>query len=329
MANLILNIANCSTQGNTGGTFCNAEPGYLAYALPVPKGTVIPNTALVSQAAFTTFVQAALWANSRTTRWQKSPKLVEFKDGTKEPQTEDLDGYMVLTQMMPYVWTYRFANGFSGATKNLHQIWRADIHQMQNFYDFFFIDSNNMWWGTNALDSTGAQGMGAISLTQIIIPDWVQATPKSANKYNMMIVLADNGQLNANFASVQCSTLASAFLALTDVSVTVGVTATTSTNIYVSGKIGGNTLGKQYGAALAIAALWVITDITTGTKTFTTSGVTYDAVNDQYKIAGTWSTSNTGDSVTVALASPSVITAAPYNMPIVTEGTNVLTYTAP
>src|SRR4051812_32813187 len=106
MSTTILNLANCASQGNTGGTFCNVEPSFFAYAIPVPKGTVIPASALASQAAFKSYVQNAFWSDTRQNRWQKSPKLVDFKDGTKEPVMEDLDGYQNLTQMPPYVWNY-------------------------------------------------------------------------------------------------------------------------------------------------------------------------------------------------------------------------------
>ena len=39
--------------------------------------------------------------------------LHEFKDDTKDPNMEDLDGYENTTQWLPYKWTWRFANGFS------------------------------------------------------------------------------------------------------------------------------------------------------------------------------------------------------------------------
>ena len=326
----LLNLANCSTQGNTGGTFCNIEPVYIVYAFFVPVGTVIPATALASQAAFTTYVQTtSLWANSRSSRWQRSPKLGDFKDNTKEPNLEDIDGYMATTQFLPYDWTYRCITGQSGTSKNLWQTWRAYINGQQDLFNVYFVDANNQWLGTSALDSTGAQGLGSISLTNILIYDWGQATTKTANKYMMRLMLADNTQLNQYFAGFTCTTNTANYKPLTDVAIVAGTTAISATHIYVSGTIGGNTLGKQFGTTLAAVSAWVITDTTTGTKTFTASGVTYDTVNDQYNIAGTWSTSNTGDTVTVALATPSVMTVTPFFTAIVTEGTNIYSYVAP
>ena len=326
----ILNIANCSTQGNTGGTFCNVEPSYIAYAVVVPKGTVIPASAMVSQAAFASYVQARLYSDSRTTRWQLSPKLVDFKDGTKEPVFEDLDGYQNLTQMPPYVWAYRFANGFAGATKNIHKIWRKYIHQQQNLFSFFFIDANNVWIGQDTKDNAGLGTLTSIDATSIVVNDWKQATPKTGNMYALMIGLADNAQLNANYGSVASTTLTSSFKGLIDVTLTKGVTTTTSTHIYVSGIIGSNTLGKQYGATLAAAlTAFVITNKTDGANAFTISAVSYDATNDQYDITGAWGSSAAGDTVEVSLAAPSVMTITPYFAPITTEGDNVYTFTAP
>lgn len=327
----ILNIANCSTQGNTGGTFCNLEPARILYILPVPKGTVVPASALASQAAFTTYIQGALWNNTRTSRFQISPKLVNFKNDTKEPVREDLDGWENTTQWLPYVWSWRFANGFSSATFNVFQVWRNYINQQQDLYDFLFVDANNMWFGTQGIDATGAQGMASVAVSNIEVQDWMPATTKTGNQYLVRLVIQNNADLNANWVAVQSYTQTSTFKALTDVSLFKGTTTTTATHIYVSGKIGGNTIGKQYGSVLANVALtaFVITDLTDGTKIFTQSAIAYDAVNDQYNITGAWGSSATGDTIQVALATPSVMTVTPYFAPIITEGTNVMTFVAP
>ena len=326
MANL-LNLANCSTQGNTGGTFCNIEPSYILYAVAVPKGTVIPATAMASQAEFATYVKGALWNNSRAQRWQITPKLVDFKDNTKEPNMENLDGWENTTQWLPYDWEFRFANGFSGATKNVHQIWRQYINQQQNLYSFFFVDTNNVWIGTQGLDSTGANGLGAIDVSNITINDYKPATPKTGNIYTLHLIIQNNAQLNGYYSAMSSTTLTSTFKALTDVSIIAGTTTTTSTNVYVSGMIGGNTLGKQFGTTLASASAWSVIDNTSTGNIFTISAVTYDAVNDQYAIVGAWGSSNTGDSNSVLIAQPSVITTTPFFLTIVTEGTNIYNYT--
>lgn len=331
MATTILNMSNCATQGNAGGTYCNVEPAYILYALAVPKGTVIPAANMTTQAAFATYVNARLKSDSRTTRWQITPKLVQFKDDTKEPNMEDLDGYENTTQWLPYKWTFRFANGFSGATKNVHQIWRAYINQQQNQFDFLFVDANNVWMGTAAADTTGAAGLGAIAVSNITVNDYKPATPKESNIYTLTLVIQNNADLNQNFASLQCTTQTSTFKGLTDVSIVVSPVPTTitTTHIYVSGRIGGNTLGQQFGSTLAATTAWVVLDITNTAKTWTTSAVSYDSTNDQYDLTGSWSASNTGDSVTVGLAAPSVMTVTPFFANIVTEGTNKYTYTAP
>lgn len=331
MATTILNMANCSTQGNTGGTFCNVEPAHILYAFAVPKGTVVPAASMTTQAVFSAYVTARLKSDSRTTRWQVTPKLVDFKDNTKEPNMEDLDGWENTTQWLPYNWTFRFANGFSGATKNVHQIWRQYINQQQNQYDFFFVDANNVWMGTQALDATGAVGLGAVAVSNITVNDYKPATPKTGNIYTLQLIIQNNADLNQNFASIQSTTQTSTFKALTDVSIVVSPVPTTitTTHIYVSGKIGGNTLGQQFGSTLAANTAWVVLDITNTGKTWTTSAVSYDSVNDQYDLTGSWSAANIGDTVTVGLAAPSVMTVTPFFANIVTEGTNKYTFVAP
>ena len=325
----LLNLANCSTQGNTGGTFCNSEPAYILYAFAVPKGTVIPNTAFASQSAFAAYVNSQLKADSKATRWQVTPKLVDFKDNTKEPTMENLDGYENTTQWLPYDWEFRFANGFSGATKNVHQIWRQYINQQQNLFDFLFVDANNLWIGTQALDSTSAQGLGSVAVSNITVNDYKPATVKTGNIYTLHLIIQNNADINQGFASFQSTTLTSKFKALTDVSIVAGTTATTTTHIYVSGMIGGNTLGKQFGTTLAAAAAWVVIDTTDGTKVWTTTGVTYNATLDQYDITGSWSAAGATNIGQVSLAAPSVMTVTPFFQNIVTEGSNVYTFVKP
>ncbi len=329
MAYTILNLANCAVQGNTGPTPCNSEPGIIRYLVFVPKGTVIPHTAMASQTAFTTYVLGRLRHDNPALRWQITPKLYGFKDNTEQPKTQDQDGTKVLTQMPPYNWEYSFANGTTGATKNIHQIFRQRIHQQQNLYSVFAIDENNLWIG-QATGTNVQPTLTAADLSSIIVGDWGQATTSTANSYKLMIALNDNSQLNAFFGSVASTTLASSLTGLTDVTLFAGVTSSTSTHIYVSGRIGGASLGARYGTVLDDAlTAFVITDTTNTAKTFTISAVSYDAANDQWDITGAWSTSNTGDTVTVALAAPSVMIATPYFAPIVTEGTNIYTMTAP
>lgn len=331
MAASILSLANCATQGNTGGTFCNNEPSYFLYIVAVPKGTVIPASAMTTQAAFAAYVRSMLWNDTRSLRWQISPKLVSFKDDTKAPNMEELDGYENTTQWMPYNWQWRFANGFSGATKNVHQIWRMYINQQQNQFDFLFIDANNLWVGTQALDSSSLNGLGGVAVSNITVNDFKPATPKTGNVYTVQLIIQNNSELNGYYESLLSSTNTSTFKSLTDVSIVKSPVPTTitATHIYVSGRIGGNTLGKQYGTTLADVSAWVVLDTTNTGKTWATSAVSYDAVNDQYDLTGSWSSANSGDTVTVGLAAPSVMTVTPFFAPIITEGTNKYTFTAP
>lgn len=323
----LLNLANCSTQGNTGGTFCNNEPQRILYVYAVPVGTVIPATAMASQAAFKTYVQTtSLYANSRTVRWQMSPKLVDFKDNTKDPNMEDLDGFMNTTQFLPYDWEFRFANGFSGATMNVYQIWKNYINGQQDLYSFLFVDANNMWFGTSALDSAGANGLGAVNVSNITVYDWKPATTKSTNQYKIRMIIQNNADFTQNFTSFQATTQTSTFKALTDVSIIAGTTVTTSTHIYVSGMIGGNTIGKQFGSTLAAAAAWAVYNVT-GAAAIVPSAVSYNSVLDQYDL--TVAATTTTNVINVGIAVPSVITATPYFASIVTEGSNVYSYIAP
>ena len=327
----LLNLGNCATQGNTGGTFCNAEPARILYAFAVPKGTVIPKSATLSQAAFATYVNARLKSDNRSDRWQVTPKLVQFKDDTKEPTMEDLDGWENTTQWLPYKWTWRFANGFAGATKNVHQIWRKNINQQQNQFDFLFVDANNLWMGRTGIDATGAASLGAVAVSNITVNDFKPATVKEGNIYTLTLIIQDNADLNENFAAIQSTTQTSSFKALTDVSIIASPVPTTitATHIYVSGRIGGNTLGKQYGTTLADITAFVITNTSASAKVWTSTAVSYDVVNDQYDITGSWSASATGNTITVGLAAPSIMTVSPFFANIVTEGTNLYSYIAP
>lgn len=321
MANTQLGAGSCNDYSNTLIGSCVGEPSLFVYAVLVPKGTVIPNSALVSQAAFNTYVTARFIAD--TNRWKLLPLMTDLKDNTGDTVMESRNNYQFPVQDKPYDWEYRLSTTLCGYKKAY-----AIAHNKQDSKDVFFIDDQNSWAMTPALDSSALAGGGAFAMANIWMPIWTQKTASTNPKYMIRFNLLSNLQMSPN-AIMMASTFVvnNAIDGLADVTLIPGTTATTATHTYVKGTIGcgGSSLGVTYGNTLAVTPVWVVKNAATG-ATITVAAASYDAINDQYDLT---LTSATGLTVVVALAAPSVMTATPYFAYIITEVPDKLTVIVP
>jgi len=296
-----LNVGNCLLLNNTGQPYCGLEPGIAAYLVFVPKGTIIPAAQLTDADTFNTYVQGRLENNTAALRWHKTPLIGNLDDKTGDPATQTLDNIEFTTQFKPYNLTYQFLPG----TKCVHSKWKR-FNQQQNLWDMFIVDNNGNWWGRTG----GTNEMGAYSLTQLTVGDFMQAKPDSIAVYKMYLVLASNIQLNANFVIFPAASDMSTMLGLLDVTLyhNADNTTNTSTHYYVSGTMGcgAQSIGVKYGSTLAVAGAWVIRNITDGLNV-TPSAVAYDSVKDEYDF--TVSAQTTGDDMSISLGTPSALLA--------------------
>jgi hypothetical protein len=318
----ILNSSACGVSGNVGKFFCSFNPTIYKYFLMAPKGTVIPASALSDAQELKDYIYAGIINDTPGLRWKLSGILTQMQDNTEAVKTENKDGFLAPTQFPPYNWQWDMTLQFAQYVK-----WKGYSLVAQDQFDFFFIDSAGNLIGAAALDAAGADGLGGVSLFSFYMQDMKAATVDTLVKFNVNMIIYDNAQLNANTAMIQAGLTPTDWSTLLyDVLITQG-TANTSTAIKVQAFTNGvgakSSLLLKYHAELDVAAAWVLTK---NGSPLVPSGVAYDSANDQ--MVFTVSSLSSNDVVTVSLAAPSVLTATPYFIDAVSEGT-IYSYTHP
>lgn len=317
MSATVLDLANCGVTGNVGKFFCHFNPTIYKYFILAPKGTVIPTASLDSNTEVKDYIYAGLINDTPAQRWLLSGVLSQFNDRTEDVKTENKDGYMAPTQFPPYNWTYDMTLQFAQFVK-----WKAKGLSVADYYDVYFIDDAG-----NLIGRNDATGLGAVSMYTFYLNDQKQATTDTQVKFNVNITILNNDDLNENARMIQAGITANDWSTLLyDTLITQG-TANTSTaikvQVFTDGVGAKSSLLTKYHSELDVAAAWVVTK--NGTP-ITPSGVAYDAANDQ--MVFTVSSLSSADVITVVLAAPSVLTATPYFINAVSEGT-LYTYTHP
>lgn len=310
MANNVLNIATGnSTLKNTGMVKQGLNPGVMKYLILVPKGTIIPTASCADAATFTTYVQGKLQANSRTLRWFRSPLLTNLEDKTEAPVMEKRDGF----EKVVYEPTVNCQWLMNGAFEDFTNY--KGFSLLQNFYDVFMIDVNNVFYGTQS-----STGIKAFTMYQFYVMPWKQTMTTAAAKYLVQVNLTNNSQINEKlyFVDFSSSTVTGSDLdGLLDVALEQGrVTSTnTSSAIRVYGSVAGaGSLGKLFGDALSLTTVWKVA--TSGGTVRTLTAVAYSSTNDQYTISSSAEFA-TGDIVT--LLPPQTILGIDPSLNLVTE----------
>lgn len=321
MANTVIGAGSCGDYSNTGVGTCTVEPQKWAFAVVVPLGTVIPNSALVSNSDFSTYVLAKFKLDNTNLRWKMLPFMTLEKDDTAETSTEDRQGYKIPVQENPYDLTYQLRTTICGYKKAY-----GAAHNKQDTKALFFIDESGTWEMTQATDSTSLAGGGSFPMASIWVPNWKQQTASTANMYKIRFLFQNTTQLGQNVIFMKAGLMGdAATMQLMDVTLQTGTTANTATHVYVSGKVGcgGTTVGSIGLDTLASTSVWLVKNATTGAA-ITVSAASYNLINDQYDLT---ITSSAGLGVTVAMAAPSVL--VPLGFYMVNEVPDKLTVTLP
>jgi len=296
--------------------------------LLLPKGEVIPAATLqAGPAAIRTYIEGKLKADNPALRWHLSGELSQLQDNTEARKTENRNGKLFTTQFPPYNWAWTMTLSMAEFVK-----WKSGYSlTAQATYDFMWIDVNGVPLGTAKADTTGAAGLGGVSLSEFVVEDWKQATPDQLAKFMFSVIIEDNSQINESLAMVEAGIIAADWRTLVvDALVTQGA-ANTSTSIKVqlfTDGVGAKTsLLARYGDVLDAAAAWIVkVDGVVVTPSAVTFDSSYDTNNGQMAFTITALTS--GQVATVQLAALSVVSATPYFLNAVTEGT-IYSYTHP
>lgn len=322
MSTTALNSANCGNTTNTGSNGCNLIPGVIKYAVAIPKGTVIPATALTSASTFMAYFVPKFTADTRSGRFFVSPLLTNFDDKTGDAVTENRDNYEPTVTNKPYNWGWLLnpaGNNFCDYKK-----WFNLVNFQQNLFDFLFIDDQGQVWGTAAIDALGANGLGGYAMFEVFVPNWTPKTSGALAKYMFRLKFLNSTQVVQNAVFMQASAFPDNTWGLVDVTLSAGTTANTTTLLYVKGTMGcgASSLGATYGSTLAAAAAWALTK---NGSALVPSAVAYMPATDEYKF--TVAALSSADVVTTKAAAPSVVDATPYFANIITE--TALTYVVP
>lgn len=312
----ILNLANCGTSGNNGMVGCNINPGKIAYAIAAPRGFVIPESVLVSNDTFLTYLQERFnTSDSRSGRFWLSPQLVQFEDKTGDPSMVEVDGYQYLGQEKPFHWSWKLNT--PGRNFCDYKQWRSLVH-MSSLYDWYFIDENGTFWNTPAPDSDGATGAAGFTSSQVLVGQWKPKTADGLSEYPFSIQFLYNDELIKNLAFIQVGAFPTDKWGLIDVTLDAkNTTAWTTTTGYVKGAMGcgGTSLGL-YADILDVAGAWALYNVT-DSAAVTPTAVSYNSTTDEFKF--TFSAQTSADVIRVALVAPSVLNATPYFLNLITE----------
>lgn len=312
--------------GNTGYIPAFVEPGIPVALVLAPKGTIIPASAMASQSAFATYVNAKFTADARSGRWYALTKLDKFEDKTKDTSTEDTGIFNLSIYSFPKKFSFRYMQNMGNYIEMTRfNNWGGDI---------FIIDSNGNWW--NTYDSTGAK---AFSLTQLFVPSHKPQTTTTGNQYMVECTLTDVAQMEQNFKIYQANYNASNItmlqnLVFTDLTATLGtplsITATTTAVLGI--KFGQDSLDfiEQYASVLTNACIVAFNTTTSAAATISTStfstitvaGQVYWYVKCVLAVAPTAS-----DVVRFMSAAPSVVNGVIANSNVVTEIPNAALHT--
>lgn len=324
MANTVLNNANCGNSTNMGTADCPLNPSVILYAIPIPKGYVVPNASISDNATFNTKLYTLINAtDSKAARCYITKLLTEIKDGTGDPVTEDRNNTPYIVANKPFNWKWMVNCSFCDY-KNMLNL----LSLNQDKFDFLLVDDNFTVWGTAANDTGGLPGLGGFAMSQVFVPDFATKTTKNLAKYEFQLNFINNTQLTKNGTFVQSNFNPSLAHGLVDVILAAGTVGTTSaTVLYVKGSYGcgASSLGDTYGATFAVAAAWSIVPAAGGSA-IVPSGVTYNSISKEWALT---ITSTPATALVVGLAVPSVLTATPYFAYLVTETANKVTITTP
>ncbi len=309
-SNIDINPANSTF--NTGLIKTYLEPSLWRTLVFVPKGTVIPASAMITPAAFKTYVDALFVSDPpRKNRWFSLVNLDEFKDSTKAMSIDDTG--LNQTPVIKYnpLYETRYLTNMGNYIESL------GLDNCQDFYDVYIIDLNGSWIGTE--DDTNSGGLASLDLQNFRVLDRVWITDKKLNMYPLRIQLANRTEINEQFQyyAAKYNALKAPGLVnvvLTDVeaalgSLLAGFSATTDFVFTAKWGEGSSDFVQEFAADLTAACV-VAYNLTAGAPatvasiqvgTISTGGQVYNYVWGTLSAPPT-----TADVVNIALAAPSV-----------------------
>jgi hypothetical protein len=296
-----LNKPLCATNyGNTGVGECFIDLDKLIGAIQVPPNFQIAQSDVAGLLAFfETKIHAAIG-----TRVFPYPKLTNITDNTEDITINTTDyGDKIYVKDGFYDWTFRYLNGGVQLHQELSKNSGANKH-------FLFFDKNSVLIGYKS----GVYLKG-IPVDQFRVLPWRPNTGAESALFNMRFIIdpiyLNNG--NLGFLKVDFNMLDLA--GLQDVELTVLDTANNVATVQVRSKISDVNLYDAYKTNLLQTTAWRLYK-SDGTLSSVT-GVADNAADEGFDVTANytdWAAEFDGAEMTIKLAIPSVLKAAPISM---------------
>lgn len=190
-------IPNCALPGgNLGVPECAINPALIVGAIAVPKGTTF-NAADIAD--FQTTLQTLVTNATKIERGQIMGGFLEIDDQSEDIQEKTYGyGQKVVTRDEQYVWSFQYLDGGFCYHRQM-----LGFKGKEGQYDFLFVDSAGVIWGTQATDATtGAPAVKGIALTQIYVYNWKAATGSDPARYMVRFTIANAKQINEQAAFI-------------------------------------------------------------------------------------------------------------------------------
>lgn len=302
---------------NTGICECFFDPALLEGAILGPLKKVFTSAELADLV-----IQSTLEAAARTTKVNRIYPFGPFEnitDNTEDPIRQTFGyGTVKTVREGKYNWLFQFING----GLNLSNALRT-FNGLTGKYGLILRESKNTLIGTEKKDVNGNYGLGFIPLSDFYARPWRPSDGTNVTNYGVEISF-DPVYINEKIAFKRVSIdsyLLSEFTGLEDIVLTLVEAVEGETTIEVSAATdcGSTDVFDLYSAELAQAVAWALKNLAGDEQTI--SGVVANAGTKTWTITRSEGVNADGD--TLALASPSVLSASPIN--VVGYESNVLT----
>jgi hypothetical protein len=296
-----LNKPLCATNyGNTGVGECFIDLDKIIGAIQVPPNFQIAQSDVAGLLAFfETKIHAAIG-----TRVFPYPKLANITDNTEDITINTTDyGDKIYVKDGFYDWTFRYLNGGVQLHQELAKNSGANKH-------FLFFDKNSVLIGYKS----GAYLKG-IPVDQFRVLPWRPNTGAESALFNMRFIIDPiylNGG-NLGFLKVDFNLLD--LSGLQDVELTILDQTNNVATVQVRSKISDVNLYDAYKASLLETTAWRLFKSDGSASSIT--GVADNAVDEAFDVTGNyadWAAEFDGAEMTIKLAIPSVLKAAPIEM---------------
>lgn len=307
-----LNIFLCAAAGcnNTGMTSCNYNPENITGAIFLPKGKTYTQAQVLT---LNTLLVADAMNNDPSQRIYPIKPFIGSEDKSGESVTETFG----------YGGQSKVRSGKPGINFEMnHSLchWKKirKFDNKQNSFDVILVDgANNVLWGTTV--SNG--GFKGFSLDMIDVPMHKFNTGANSFKYMVNLVFSNIKEWDASAVVQFENTVAIDTLVngLIDVELNV-ITPVTAAGLVVLGAkagCGGTNMAPTFNTNLAQVTAWTATRNDTG-AVLPIGTVSANAALNGWNVTVTLPTvalMPLGTTFTVNLANPSVLAAAPINMP--------------